>query len=1194
MSHFPVAALLFSYALGCVTADTVSVSAPADTHDTALLDGEYASWNFGGSPLLEVGFMGGIYAEHHAVTLLRFDLSGVPCREVSGAKIRLCKPRCFVQTTPLAIKLLAVARANAGWLEGSAMGAEDPGGASWVAAKVNHPWSGAPGCARAGIDFSPKPLDARTAPPDRGEWMEFALPAGLVQQWLDHPEDNAGVYLAADVQGSEWGQHVYFYSSEHYSGKGPQLVIEGTPGVARRPPEQTTRAKVPMALPPIGQAFEHWLRQDGRIARMTTDCRMTREQAQVFYYFDTQAREELLLPRYQRPLGRIFTRMNELAAKGDEPGVRAQLEAARKALLTWEYIRETSWYTSGPNADCLSPGQLGQLFSQTIFGKLEERNDEAGRERLRRSGSDPNEWQGTWLPLTGPKLEEAVQQTLQTTARKLKLTPEQAKEIEPALADARREENRYLTEFRKYLDQARRLAAQNADNAEMLQVVRGLHLNHERFLYYQSIYDTPRWSLFMQKVPTLPFAKWVAEVGKRYYPKPRSGKVMQAAARVRRSAADILPASALAEVSDHPLEVKIRAFLTNQAAGAPASLPASSTNEQHAGQAAGTPWEPTGLMAEDYLSVINGQMAVFRRCQDASGAIIDPVMRIEWQYSTPCYALSVALLHASGYNLDPGLLESGVKAMELSVKEMHEYRCAHNHGEFFAQPVMLALDLFEPFLPKEKSAEWRVKLADLDSYKLYPDNLQRKKTAYNHNLVALAGEYLRAKQGWPIDTNFFNTHLEHQRQYFTDLGMYKDPNVPMVYDEFSRQFVTTILCEGYGGSASPTPHSALRPPTPLDTRPCSFYRDRLWKGAWMSLFMQSPFGECPAGGRSAHHIWNEAQMAVTYEIYAAQYARHKDAPQAMAKAGAFKRAAHLSLRCIGRWLRPDGSGYIVKNRYPIEAKHGYERYSAQSQYNLLACWLMAVAYLYSDESIAERPAPADVGGFVVPLVSDFHKVFANAGGTYVEYDTAADLHYNPTGLIRVHVKNSNPQLGPSDGVVHQFDPKTKADLGGENLCIGPAWRDASGQWHRLADYSSKHLPTVEILREKPDEVAFRVTYEGDLDGARRVRETITAKRDRVIVEDSLEGPGSIRVYYPMLVFDGLEETRTSLSGNVARLSLRDGALQFSVDQPAGVSLQRAGRRLDFRSGQAEALYADVPGTTVTYSIRAAPASVTND
>jgi hypothetical protein len=42
----------------------------------------------------------------------------------------------------------------------------------------------------------------------------------------------------------------------------------------------------------------------------------------------------------------------------------------------------------------------------------------------------------------------------------------------------------------------------------------------------------------------------------------------------------------------------------------------------------------------------------------------------------------------------------------------------------------------------------------------------------------------------------------------------------------------------------------------------------------------------------------------------------------------------------------------------------------------------------------------------------FNKIFANAGGTYVELDTAADPHYNATGLLRVHAEGVNPQIGP--------------------------------------------------------------------------------------------------------------------------------------------------------------------------------------
>lgn len=512
-------------------ADDFVISAPDDVQDTALLDGEFAEWNFGGSPLLEAGFMGGIYAEHRAVSLLRFDLSALPCSRISSAKLRLYKPKSFVQTAPVVVKVHEVARLNAGWREGGAFCAEDPGSASWAGAKTNQSWAGAPGCAKVGTDFGFQPLATRTAALDRGEWLEFPLPAELVQRWLDHPEQNAGLCLTADVRGSEWGEHVYFHSSEHWSGKGPQLIIEGAPGPARRGTNTIGRAKTPWVLPTNGPAFEKWLRANGRLAKMTKACRMNREQARVFYFFDTAVREELILGRYQRPLGRIFTEMEQCLAQADEAGVRRKLIEAREVLLTWEYIRETAWYTSGPLADVLSPWQLGALFSRSIFGRLEDHYDEAGRERQRQSGQESDAWQGTWQPLSGEKLEAAVQRTVRSTAARLELTPAQLRVIGPKIAEYEREENRYVAAFRQRLDRARELADQNVDDARMMEAVRGMHLNHERFLYYQSIFDTPRWNLFMEHAPVLPWGKWAAEVGKRYAPRERPAKAPKTSPR---------------------------------------------------------------------------------------------------------------------------------------------------------------------------------------------------------------------------------------------------------------------------------------------------------------------------------------------------------------------------------------------------------------------------------------------------------------------------------------------------------------------------------------------------------------------------------------------------------------------------------------------------------------------------------------
>ena len=629
-----------------------------------------------------------------------------------------------------------------------------------------------------------------------------------------------------------------------------------------------------------------------------------------------------------------------------------------------------------------------------------------------------------------------------------------------------------------------------------------------------------------------------------------------------RKVVNILPAQAETIYANHPYGDRIISFLKNQT------------------KCIG--FTATGFDNKEYLVQIERQVRAFYPYQNKeTGAIIDPVYKIEWQYSTPCYALSVGLLNKTGFIKDAILLKSGIRALDCSIAEMNENRCAHHHGEFFIQPIMLALDLYKGYVSEAQMTVWKEKIAEVDPYLLYKDNLQKKKFCYNHNVVALAGEYIRMKENIAIDRNFLEIHFEHQKQYMSANGLYIDSktNPPMVYDEFTRQFMTSILVEGYDGACK------------------DFYSRKLLDGAWTSIFMQSPYGEVPTGGRSAQHIWNEAAAAVTYEIYASQYASQGK----MKEAGAFKRAAHLSLKSISRWKREDGSGFIVKNRFPIETMHGYESYSAQSQYNLLACWLMSVAYLYADDSIEELPSPADVGGYIIPMQDVFHKLFANVGGNYIEYELSGDPRYNATGLIRIHLKNSNPQLGPTDAIPHKWDNKKKKDLGGELLSVGPAWFDKEGVEHRLAEYTNISYPNTELysaytgtslpeikvtIKEQTlQKVSFEVAYIGNFGGVSRITQQFTINEKGLIVKDNLQGEvQSMRVYYPMLVDDGEEMTRVTMTNNKVSLSLRDGDITFEALSPRKSVMKRSGISLYCRNGYAEAAYFDVPGKEAEYKV----------
>lgn len=590
---------------------------------------------------------------------------------------------------------------------------------------------------------------------------------------------------------------------------------------------------------------------------------------------------------------------------------------------------------------------------------------------------------------------------------------------------------------------------------------------------------------------------------------------------------------------------------------------------------------PSGIDNNEYLRQIERQIKVFYNYQDTvSGAIIDPVYKIEWQYSTPCYALSVGLLAQTGFIKNTDIITSGIKALDCSVNEMYENKCAHHHGEFFIQPIMLALDLYENIVPPKQIDIWLEKIKTVDPYLLYKDNLKRKKYCYNHNVVALSGEYLRYKRNVCKDKEFLDIHLKHQQQYFSCFGLYIDnrTNPPMAYDEFTRQFLASILVEGYKGKYF------------------NFYAKKLQLGAWTSLFMQSPFGEIPTGGRSAQHIWNEAAAAVTYEIYASQYAFQGE----MEKAGTFKRAAHLALKSISRWEREDGSGFIVKNRFPIEAMHGYESYSAQSQYNLLACWLMCVAYLYADNSIHEYPAPADIGGYVLIMKDVFHKVFANSCGNYIEYELSGDPRYNSTGLIRLHLKNSNPQLGPSDGIPHQWDNKKKKDLGGELYSVGPAWFDTNGQEHRLAEYTNIIYPDsnlysayksfqkpkiqTKIIKQSPQEVQFKIIYNGNFNNVTQISQCISIDKSGISICDSLKGDiQRLRIYYPMLIDDGMEKTKIDIKKHRMILQNRDGGICFQAVNPSAF-IKRKNKKFYYRNGYADVAYFDSNKNIAKYKI----------
>ena len=576
----------------------------------------------------------------------------------------------------------------------------------------------------------------------------------------------------------------------------------------------------------------------------------------------------------------------------------------------------------------------------------------------------------------------------------------------------------------------------------------------------------------------------------------------------------------------------------------------------------GTHVRTAGVTRDEYLRLIAGIVGFFAGHQDARGAIVDPYERAEKQYSTPAFALAGAALCSAGRESVPR--SAVARAMAFACASLADGKAADGHADFYTVLLMHADRLLAPLVPESASTAWRRDLARIVPEKTY----RRQPTdpaTNNWNLVAVAGEWMRTKAGLGDSMPWIEASLDRQMDLFTPWGMYRDPNDPMAYDHFARLWALDLLDEGYQGR-----HAAA-----LGTL--------VERGAWMSMFMQSPWGELPCGGRSAHHQWNEAQQAVTFESWAARFAKRSDP----AAAGACKHAARLSRQSIGRWVRPSGELWIVKNRMDPAARHGYESYSFHSQYNLLAAAMLAMAWARAGDGIAMAPCPATVGGFAFALQPAFHKVFANVPECYLEVDTGADLHFNPTGLLRLHRAGVTPEMlsdGVTEGASYQLPAKPT-----RSMAIGPEWRDRAGAWHSLAGHGRDDLDLAEfvLVSASTARVESRLTYRGRLrGGATAIAEHLTLTPEHVEIEHRVDGDvDAVRQCWPMLATDGAASSAITLNGRTATVSRDGGRFRFEATTDGAV-VSRLGVSEPCRNGAMDACVAQVEGKTIRAKVEA--------
>jgi len=237
----------------------------------------------------------------------------------------------------------------------------------------------------------------------------------------------------------------------------------------------------------------------------------------------------------------------------------------------------------------------------------------------------------------------------------------------------------------------------------------------------------------------------------------------------------------------------------------------------------------------------------------------------------------------------------------------------------------------------------------------------------------------------------------------------------------------------------------------------------------------------------------------------------------------------------------------------------------------------------------ELPSPADTGGFGFSIQPAFGKVFANAGGFYIEIDTGADLHYNPTGILRIHHPAVPPETlsdGVSAAATYQLPLKPT-----RSLALGPEWRDRAGTWHALADHGREDLEPAEftLLSASTTRVECRLTYRGRLrGGATAIAEHVTLTPERVEIEHRVDGDvDAVRQCWPMLATDGTTPSVIAVTGKAASVT-RDGRRFRFEALTDGAVVSRLGASEPCRNGVMDACLVQVPARTVRSKIEAPP------
>lgn len=541
-------------------------------------------------------------------------------------------------------------------------------------------------------------------------------------------------------------------------------------------------------------------------------------------------------------------------------------------------------------------------------------------------------------------------------------------------------------------------------------------------------------------------------------------------------------------------------------------------------------------MKEIYLDIMEKALSAYT--EERIKEYIDEVKRNGLtEHGFPRLGANIGILMAHGRRLE-------LKAEFIEIIDLCLYGFAHPQNKskggnnFAVREVCHALIELQKtdIIDREQLEAWKEKLKALDIPTTYTHIVSEDvKHPNNWAYFGVLSEQARGLLCGTDPTPFLEHQLPSQLLRLDKNGMYRDgsvtgPHQPMVYDMVTRNLIGLSLFMGYDGK----------------------YAEKIEKmmddSDDLTLKMQSVTGELAFGGRSNQCVHNEMMSANYYELRATLLNKKGD----LKKAALFKAAAKKAAEMCMHWLNEKPMSH-VKNHFDPDLKLGCEGYSYFNKYMITVASNAYLACLVADDSIEPTTAVTDIGGFIAQTSEDFHKVFLNCGGYFLEFDCNADTHYDANGLGRVHKKDCDSRVClsvpfPAGETKYKLETPNKHPL---SICC---YKNTENGILCSAEDGVKHL----LISKNEGADRCSAVFDCVLNEERVFTEECTVNENGV----GLEFDGADGILVPAFLFDGASETEITASDGQITVKYNGSFCRYTFKgkpQDYGVFFNRNGR-----------------------------------